>query len=66
MRPHGIWAITCGSCGWAPAELRDTVAALDCPECGTRLEIEFGSPLEVAAVRQDLRAWMSISEKRVR
>jgi Zn finger protein HypA/HybF involved in hydrogenase expression len=57
MRPHGIWWLTC-RCGWAPAELRDTVAALDCPECGTRLEIDFGRTLEVAAVRQDLSMWI--------
>jgi Zn finger protein HypA/HybF involved in hydrogenase expression len=61
MRPHGIWWLAC-KCGWCPADLRDTTSALDCPECGTRLEIEFGRPVEVGAVRQDLRAWMGKAE----
>jgi Zn finger protein HypA/HybF involved in hydrogenase expression len=58
MRPHGIWAITCGKCGWSPMDLRDTVTALACPECGMRLEIDFGRTLEVAAVRQDIGKWI--------
>ena len=56
MRATSIWAITC-RCGWAPIDLPDTVMALACPECGTRLEIDW-RPMERRAVGQDIRKWI--------